>query len=260
MNKLRIGVEKFASCSGCINEIVYALLSDPQIMEKIQIDYFPELQDKNNFEGKFDIFLVEGSVVNKEQIERLREIRSKTRFVLAVGTCSAYGGVQSLRDRTNVEDVKKSVYIKPEYIDIEGDVYSVSEIIKPDFIVPGCPVNGDKLLTLLRKVVLGGGEITITESLCAECKRRGNECILITKGKLCLGPIVSTGCGALCPSFGRGCIGCFGIRTDLSMNDIERFANKIEELGIASKEDVLSYVMRFSYSKDKEFFSKKQKV
>jgi coenzyme F420-reducing hydrogenase gamma subunit len=76
MNKLRIGVEKFASCSGCINEIVYALLSDPQIMEKIQIDYFPELQDKNNFEGKFDIFLVEGSVVNKEQIERLRSERA----------------------------------------------------------------------------------------------------------------------------------------------------------------------------------------
>jgi len=26
----------------------------------------------------------------------------------------------------------------------------------------------------------------------------------------CLGPVTRTGCGALCPSFGRGCYGCFG--------------------------------------------------
>ena len=26
----------------------------------------------------------------------------------------------------------------------------------------------------------------------------------------CLGPVTHSGCGALCPSFNRGCYGCFG--------------------------------------------------
>jgi coenzyme F420-reducing hydrogenase gamma subunit len=29
-------------------------------------------------------------------------------------------------------------------------------------------------------------------------------------GTPCLGPITHAGCGALCPSFARGCYGCFG--------------------------------------------------
>lgn len=34
--------------------------------------------------------------------------------------------------------------------------------------------------------------------------------MLVSKGRPCLGPITQTGCGALCPSIGRGCFGCFG--------------------------------------------------
>ena len=43
-----------------------------------------------------------------------------------------------------------------------------------------------------------------------ECKRRGNPCVLVTRGEPCLGPVTHAGCGALCPTFARGCYGCFG--------------------------------------------------
>ena len=48
------------------------------------------------------------------------------------------------------------------------------------------------------------------QSVCVDCKRRGNACVLVAHGTPCLGPVTHTGCGALCPSFNRGCYGCFG--------------------------------------------------
>ena len=43
-----------------------------------------------------------------------------------------------------------------------------------------------------------------------ECKRRGNVCVTVAHGTPCLGPVTQAGCGALCPTFDRGCYGCFG--------------------------------------------------
>jgi len=47
-------------------------------------------------------------------------------------------------------------------------------------------------------------------SVCVECKHAGNACVLVAHGTACLGPVTHGGCGALCPSFDRGCFGCFG--------------------------------------------------
>ena len=47
-------------------------------------------------------------------------------------------------------------------------------------------------------------------SVCQECKRRGNTCVMVAYGTPCLGPVTHAGCGALCPSYNRGCYGCYG--------------------------------------------------
>ena len=48
-----------------------------------------------------------------------------------------------------------------------------------------------------------------SHSVCVECKLRGNVCVMVT-GTPCLGPVTHAGCGALCPTYQRGCYGCFG--------------------------------------------------
>jgi hypothetical protein len=42
------------------------------------------------------------------------------------------------------------------------------------------------------------------------CKRNQTVCVLVARGEACMGPVTRTGCGALCPSFGRACYACFG--------------------------------------------------
>ena len=46
--------------------------------------------------------------------------------------------------------------------------------------------------------------------MCLECKRAGTVCVMAAHGTPCLGPVTQAGCGALCPSYQRGCYGCFG--------------------------------------------------
>ena len=33
---------------------------------------------------------------------------------------------------------------------------------------------------------------------------------MVAHGTPCMGPVTHAGCGALCPSYDRGCYGCFG--------------------------------------------------
>src|SRR6516164_3445971 len=47
-------------------------------------------------------------------------------------------------------------------------------------------------------------------AVCVECKRAGVVCVMVAQGTPCLGPITHAGCGALCPSYNRGCFGCYG--------------------------------------------------
>jgi coenzyme F420-reducing hydrogenase gamma subunit len=60
-----------------------------------------------------------------------------------------------------------------------------------------------------------------------------NVCLIVAEGVACMGVVTSTGCGALCPSFDRGCYGCFGPSADPSL---KAFANLCRELGLAEEE------------------------
>jgi len=79
-----------------------------------------------------------------------------------------------------------------------------------DFELRGCPINKKHLVELIAATLAGRKPNIPTHSLCMKCKRSGNVCIAIAQGVPCLGPVTQSGCGALCPRFGRGCFGCYG--------------------------------------------------
>jgi len=71
----RVAVVKLTSCSGCINEIVYAFtFSD--IVSKYRIEYFTELVDVEEM-GGVDIVFIEGSISNKHQEDLQKRISSE---------------------------------------------------------------------------------------------------------------------------------------------------------------------------------------
>jgi coenzyme F420-reducing hydrogenase gamma subunit len=66
-----------------------------------------------------------------------------------------------------------------------------------------------------------------------ECKRKGNVCIAVAQGVACVGPVTHAGCGALCPSFNRGCYGCYG---PMESPNTESLSSQLHILGQSNAE------------------------
>ena len=79
-----------------------------------------------------------------------------------------------------------------------------------DFELQGCPIDKRQLLEVLSAFLNRREPRISAQSVCVECKRRGNVCVMVAHGTPCLGPVTHAGCGALCPRYDRGCYGCFG--------------------------------------------------
>ena len=86
----------------------------------------------------------------------------------------------------------------------------ISAHVTVDFQLRGCPIDKGQLLEVLAALLQGRRPRVPSYSVCVECKRRGTVCVAVADGMPCLGPVTQAGCGALCPSYHRGCYGCFG--------------------------------------------------
>jgi len=254
MRGLSVGVFKLTSCSGCLNELIYALVGHPELMMKLDVKYFTEIQDRTEL-SEMDLAIVEGSIVNREQENLVKRVRSLAKQVIALGTCASLGGVQSLRVGYDLDKVKRFVYPVPEFVDVYSDVKPLSDVISVDIEIRGCPVDGENLLRVLRSLVEGISiPVQIYEVVCDECKRKGIQCLLVSGRVPCLGPITAAGCGALCPSFGRSCYGCYGVaEKHLTKDKVLEFAKTLEELGMPF-EDFKAFLKAYSFRFYRELF------
>ena len=236
-SKVRLAVFKLTSCSGCQQQLIDLGENLIALTDKVEIAYFLEASSKTD-PGPYDVALIEGSVSTPHEAELVKQIREKSRIVVAVGSCATYGGIQSLRNWLNLEEVKKNVYSNPDWIKALEKSSSVSEYVDVDYEVSGCPANKFQLFSLLKQLIIGKRPYHREESLCQECKRKGNVCVAVAKGIPCLGPVVKEGCGALCPSYGRGCYGCFGPMVDPKPDALSK---RFEELELPKEEIILKF-------------------
>jgi len=228
----KLAVYKFSSCGGC--QLAMLNLEDEllSLVGTVEVAYFLEARGKQT-PPPYDIGLVEGSISTPEEEKRIFEARRNCRYLVAIGACATSGGIQALRNWANVEDYTQCVYPAPKYVKTLETATPVAAHVFVDFELRGCPVNRRQLLEVIAAFVVGRRPVVPAYSLCIECKRKGIPCLLVSKGAPCLGPITQAGCGAICPSLGRPCYGCFG---PMEMPNIESLGERFAGLGIAPGE------------------------
>lgn len=205
----RLAVFKFASCDGCQLSILNLEEDLLALGRMLDIAYFPEASSDMK-PGPYDIGLVEGSITTAEDVHRILTVRQQTKVLITIGACATAGGIQALRNWADVEAFKQVVYPSPEYIQSLSTSTPISEHVQVDFELWGCPIDRGQLLRVITDLIAGVQPRLPADSVCLECKRRGNVCVLVAKGMPCLGPVTRIGCGAICPGLGRDCYGCFG--------------------------------------------------
>jgi coenzyme F420-reducing hydrogenase gamma subunit len=178
--------------------------------------------------GPYDIALVEGSITTEHEVERIKDIRSQANILIALGTCATAGGIQALRNFTDADNYAKKVYDHPEFLNYLKTSKPLSEYVKVDMELWGCPVNKAQVIEVIVALLNNRKPNLPVYPVCLECKRRGTICVIVDKGIPCLGPGTIAGCGAICPAFGRGCYGCFGPATQMNFESLSEITQKLE--------------------------------
>jgi sulfhydrogenase subunit delta len=242
--KLTLAVHKLTSCSGCQLAFLNQGPALLDMLEEVEFLHFIEAGIEGP-EQAVDVAFVEGSISTPEDLERARALRRNSKLVVTIGACATSGGIQALRNMADGPAWQAAIYARPDFIATLATSTGVAEHIKVDFELWGCPITVEQMRHFLRQLRLGVKPSPEAEKLCMECKRRLQVCVMVTRGTPCLGPVVRTGCGALCPAFGRACYGCFG---PSEQPNCDSLANRFAGLGLVPDDIARRFAAIHSHS------------
>ena len=260
----RLAEEWFAICAGC--EVTILDIGEPllDVLKKVDIVHMPVLMDHKLYgqtgEGKTmeipeaEIGILTGGIRTEEHREIAREMRKKCKTLVALGSCACFGGVPALANLYTTEELLDKVYRGSVSTDPDGipkqdlppltdRIYAVSEEVKVDVSLPGCPTTPEMVTDALLALLEGKPFSLPTKSVCDECPtRREKKAVstlkrrfekpefvfgkplsemrcLMEQGFLCLGPATRSGCGGSdgvprCIRAYMPCEGCFGPLSD----------------------------------------------
>jgi len=245
--RLKVAMVSLSACGGCGTVVLDDQETLANLNRHVEIVFCPMLMDAGNF-GEVDIVIVDGAVRAKEDEEKLREARSKSRLLVAWGTCAAFGGIPALANRYELEQLIEQSYA--ETVDPLAFYFSggkgvkslesltresgllrkasrVNDFAKVDYYLPGCPPDLLLLSDLIRELVGGKQNREARQTVCSACPRKPRKagmdkprmfptaatdssvCFLST-GAMCMGFLTMGGCGAPCTAGGFPCWGCRG--------------------------------------------------
>lgn len=261
MSKLRIGMYCAAGCGGCDISLLEIHENLLELVAAADIAFWPAATDFKYSDvealpdGDIDVCFVNGAIRNAENAHIAKLLRAKSKAIVAYGACSSFGGVPGLANLYPIRDVVDRAFSTPStdagtgqrpsatatHEDgtlvglpaILGTVSALSDIVRVDYTIPGCPPATDKVWGALQAVIAGqlppapAMVAAGSKSVCDDCRLekkgtrvskfvRSHEIIaeddrcLLEQGIVCMGPATRSGCGGQCTDVLMPCRGCFG--------------------------------------------------
>lgn len=254
---VRVAEEWLATCGGC--EVTILDIGEPllDLLPQLTFVHMPVIMDHKYYgqmgEKAFeipeaDVGLITGGIRNEENAHVAQEMRKKCKVLVAVGSCANFGGIPALANLYTTADLLDTVYRKSKSTDpgenpsadlplMKDRVYSLSEVVKVDIGLPGCPTTPELVAEALTALLTNKPFKLVERSVCDECPtKREKKAVaalkrpleqvetngsasqmrcLMEQGYLCLGPATRTGCGGAdkvprCIRANMPCRGCFG--------------------------------------------------
>lgn len=170
MEKKIVATTSLAGCFGCHMSFLDIDEKILDLIELVEFDKSP-IDDVKTFSRTCDIGLVEGGCATSENVHVLKEFRKHCRILVAVGECAFMGGLPALRNNIPVGECLEEAYLRgitvqahnPERIMPSDEelpvildrVYPIQELVKVDFVLPGCPPTAELIWNALYALVTG---------------------------------------------------------------------------------------------------------
>lgn len=211
MAKPKVAFYSFSGCEGDLLTIIHCEDELLDIFNAVDIRSFRMASSDVHDDEELDVAFVEGSITHEHQAEELKSIRSRSKVVVALGSCACFGGPQAARmGYGDWPERFKKVYGGVKLtVTKPFESRPIEDYVEVDYNIPGCPIDKHQLFLALTRLVRGMPIELSAFPVCTECKWNENECLLLS-GKLCLGPVTASGCDSRCPNHGLPCIGCWG--------------------------------------------------
>ncbi len=257
---VRLAEEWFTICGGC--EVTILDIGEPllDVLQKVQIVHMPVIMDHKIYGQtgekaemeipEAEVGMISGGIRNEEHKKLAQEMRKKVKTLIALCSCACYGGVPALANQYTTQEILEKVYRGSITTDKDGipqedippmtdRVYAISEVVKVDLQLPGCPTTPEMVAGALISLLEAKPFTLNTKSVCDECPTKREKKAVSTlkrrleapeftpgaplsemrchmeQGFLCLGPATRGGCGGSegtprCIKAYQPCEGCFG--------------------------------------------------
>ena len=228
--KPQVAFFDFTCCEGCQLTVVDSLQTHPELLQVIDIVEFREAMSEKS--DAYDVAFIEGSCTRESDEARLKDIRDRAGLVIALGSCAHLGGINAIRNRQDLDDVREYVYGEQKDWYETYEPRAIEHVIQVDGVIPGCPIDRDEFIHVVSGLLQGRILSPPDYPVCMDCKLNETIC-LYERGQVCLGPVIRAGCHAVCTTYGSGCIGCRGL---IPSANIPAMRQVMTEHGIPEKE------------------------
>ena len=143
--KIKIGWFSFSCCEDSTIMMTELMNEHWQDWKKMFDFRHARVLKSINIMDEFDVAFVEGAIAGPDQEEKVKEIRSKTKKLVAIGACACVGLPASQRN-TFTETQLAEIQFLIDRFGALPKVLKVSDVVKVDAEVPGCPMNTDLFL------------------------------------------------------------------------------------------------------------------
>jgi len=232
MGKPKVAFFSLTSCEGCqfvlldLGEKFFNFLDEVELIDFSLIEEIPFPKGK----VEIDVSFVEGVPIKKEEVDLLKKIREESKILVAVGNCSALGGIPEMKNYQGKERTIRYIYKK---LNVENpEIKEIDNFVKVDFYIPGCPINGEEFLKYARELIFGKIPEISQKPVCSECPHQGKPSCFLKKKEPCLGPVTLAGCEAVCTKNNQICYACRGILKNINpkgfLETLKRFKSQEE--------------------------------
>ena len=194
-----------ASCGGCEEAVVDLGEAILDLTAAVDIVLWPVALDfkRKDVEAMADQSItaafVNGAIRTSEQAEMAHLLRSKSKILVALGSCSQLGGIPGLANLFDRKSILQEVYFdspstknrdqtlpEPHHKDnghtvelpiFHESVRSLDQVTDVDYYIPGCPPTARTFRTAVQTLLGGevppkGSVLAPDYALCEECVRK----------------------------------------------------------------------------------------